>query len=376
MDNDPSTSAQIRAFYRYKLLHSTGEYFPSSLLLVVTLLQTITTIILVGLFYIPYDVKLMSFCTISFTQMGFGQYNLIQLGLLIAGPIYICILCLEILFHRQSACLYVILLFEFWIVVFSSIQAYQHLYFIQEFSLCRANNQSNTQITNDNNGYMALPYGIAGTSCIGFLLLLIISIYHRKYFQLSMESLHSTLTSLLKLDAFLLFTYAIEIMPIPIITHSSSSITLTEIVLIYSFGFLLFLLSWSTGLVTRQYLPRWYIILHVILLGILCLTFIGYLCYRLIGFALETNSFILRVRYSLIFACLASIIVLLLTASLALKLAACQWKLKYQPHQQQQYIEHQIENKQPLQKEQEKNPNQNDSDDNELFLTPQVSRIV
>lgn len=111
MENNPSTESQFGAFYRYKLRHPTGEHFPSSLLLVVTLLQTIATIILVGLFYIPYDVKLMSFCIISFTQMGFGQYNLIQLGLLIAGPIYLCILCLEAIFHRQSACLYVMLLF-------------------------------------------------------------------------------------------------------------------------------------------------------------------------------------------------------------------------------------------------------------------------
>lgn len=225
---------------------------------------------------------------------------------------------------------------------------------------------------------MVLPYGIVGTSCIGFLLLLIISIYYRKYFQLSMDSLHSTLTSLLKLDAFLIFTYTIEIMPIPIITHSSSSIALTEVILIYSFGFLLFLLSWSTILVTKQTLPGWYAFLHMILLSTFCMAFIGYLCYRLIGFTLETNSFILRIRYSLFFACLAPIVILLLTTSLALKSAACQWKLRHlQSHQQQRDIEqHQIEDKQLLQKEQTLNLDQNDSDDNELFLTPQVSRII
>ncbi|KAI9306972.1 hypothetical protein BJ944DRAFT_238273 [Cunninghamella echinulata] len=303
MENNPSTAAQFGAFYQHKLHHPTGEHFPSILLLVVPLLQTIATIILVGLFHIPYDVKLMSFCIISFTQMGFGQYNLIQL----------------------------------------------------EFSLCYVNDQNNIPLTNNSNRYMVLPYGIVGTSCIGFLLLLIISIYYRKYFQLSMDSLHSTLTSLLKLDAFLVFTYTIGIMPIPIITHSSSSIALTE-----------------------QTLPGWYAFLHMILLSTFCMAFIGYLCYRLIGFTLETNSFILRIRYSLFFACLAPIVILLLTTSLALKSTACQWKLRHlQPHQQQRDIEqHQIENKQLLQKEQTINLDQNDSDDNELFLTPQVSRII
>ncbi|CAO3611214.1 unnamed protein product [Cunninghamella blakesleeana] len=362
MNNKPSTSLRFENHHKSKFSYWGSGFFSLSWLLVVTLLQAIATVILVGVFFIPYDIRLMSSCILSFTQMGFGQYDLIQLGLLIAGPIYLCVLCLEALFHNQSANLYAILLFEFWIIIFSSIQAYQHPFFIQEISACHTSDQNNTSIINSSNDIsMTLPYGIIGTSCIGFLSLLIISIYHRKSFHQSMDSLHGALMSLLKLDSFLLFAYVIEIMPVPIMTFSSS-ITIAEIVLLFSFGFILFLLSWSTVLATWQTLPEWRVALHMVLLGFLCLICIGYLCYRLIEFALDTNPFLLLTRYSLIFGCLALMITLLLTTSLVMTFATRQWKLR--------------NHRQPQEQESEKKMNHNEANDSELFLTPQNSRLA
>lgn len=111
MINKPFTSLQFKTFCQSKPFHRGNGFFSLSWLLIVTLLQTIATIILVGIFFIPYDIRLMSSCILSYTQMGFGQYDLIQLGLLIAGPIYLCVLCLEALFHHQPTNLYAILLF-------------------------------------------------------------------------------------------------------------------------------------------------------------------------------------------------------------------------------------------------------------------------
>ncbi|KAI8099021.1 uncharacterized protein BX664DRAFT_11431 [Halteromyces radiatus] len=347
------------------------QWFAPGWMVTISVLQVIATMVLVSLFFITKDISLVSSCILSVVNLGYAQYDLISIGLLIAGPLFQCILCLEALFQRQAACLYAMLLFEVWLIIYTAIQAYVHPQVIQAAAECQYKNNNN--IETSQNGMMMnepmISYSVVAVTCISFLLLLILAIYHRQSFQQSMDPVHGALAGLLKLDFYLTFAYLVQLLPLPLI--HTDVVPVAELVIVFGTACLIFLLAWGLVLVTWQPLPWWRISLHMAGLGLMCLGAITYLCYRLIVFALDPH-FVLR--YCLIFTSLFLIITLLLTMSVVTTCAARQWQMRHHPPSSSSASLLHPDNQHN--KNETKQLNHQDDDDSiHMFLTPQQSRI-
>ncbi|CAO3598752.1 unnamed protein product [Absidia cylindrospora] len=398
---------RIASFFKKPTIRShsgSSPWFTPGWMVTVSIVQIITTMVFVGLFFITHDLQQISACVLYVKNFGYAQYDLVSLGLLIAGPIYQFILCLEALFQRRASCLYAMLAFELWLAVYSGIQSYQHSTIIKNAAECQYNvnllNESAPATTTE----PMISYCIVGVTCACFALFIFLAIYFRTSFQQSMDPVHGALASLLKLDFYLVFAYAIQLLPVPMLMTTTDNedmaagvVGIAEIVLMFGISCVVFLLAWSMVLVTWNPLSWWRVMLHMVGLAVLCLAGITYLCYRLVRFVLDPRT--LAIRYALVLTSVYLIIMLLLTMSIVTTCAVQQWHMRSFPqqqldgvsqllvedHKQPQPQEEQTVNAETADGEDKKKTDGNgkapldSSDDNDddvcLFLTPQTSRI-
>jgi hypothetical protein len=336
---------------------SSGDsWFTPGWMMTLSVVQIVATLVFVSLFFITDDLQQISTCVLYLKNFGYAQYDLVSLGLLISGPIYQCILCLEALFQRRTSCLYATLAFELWLAIYSGVQAYQHPAIIKHAATCQFNrspmNETITATASTSTfAVEPISYSIVGVTCGSLILFLFFAIYFRTSFQQSMDPVHDALISLLKLDFYLVFAYAIQLLPVPMIMTSmdnnnnedtaAAMVGVAEIILVLGVSCVVFLLAWCMVLVTWRPLPWWRIMMHMIGLAVLCLTGITYLCYRLVRFALDSRT--LAIRYALVFTSVYLIIALLLTMSIVTTCAVQQWQtrklLRHHQQQQQQQVD-------------------------------------
>ncbi|ORY99837.1 hypothetical protein BCR42DRAFT_475713 [Absidia repens] len=370
----------------------------------VSIVQTITTMVFVSLFFITHDLRQISTCVLYVKNFGYAQYDLVSLGLLVAGPIYQCILCIEALFQRRASCLYAMLAFELWLAIYSGIQSYQHSAIIEKAAECQYNVNLLNELTPATTTEPMISYSIVGVTCACFVLFIFLAIYFRTSFQQSMDPVHGALASLLKIDFYLVFAYSIQLLPVPMLMTPTDDddmaagvVGIAEIVLVFGISCVIFLLAWSMVLVTWNPVSWWRVMLHMAGLAVFCLAGITYLCYRLVRFVLDPRTLV--IRYALVLTSVCLIIVLLLTMSIVTTCAVQQWNMRSYPQQQVDAVTQILaeDHKQPqsqkgssvnVETEDRKGkeqfngvdkaplaPGDDNDDDICLFLTPQTSRI-
>ncbi|KAI8336696.1 hypothetical protein BC941DRAFT_471225 [Chlamydoabsidia padenii] len=326
-----------------------GNYLSPSWMMGISVLQIITILIFVILFFITRDLHQVSTCVLLIREMGYAQYNFISLGVLMAGTMYHSILCIESLYQRRASCLYVMLGFR------DGIYSYQHPAIIKQASSCHVD----TSIISE----PLTAYSLLGITSASFLLQLCLAIYLRRAFHQSLNPVHGALENLLKLDFFLVFAYGTQLSPFPLMTNGDPIMTTVELVLFFGISCLLFLVAWSMVLVTWQPLPWWRIMLNMMGLGVLCLGSIVYLCYRLVQFMLDPRTLI--IRPALIFTSLVLIVALLLTMSIVTTCATQQWQAR-----------HLLQSTEKKEMTTEHNELHEDEDSAFMFMTPQTSRSI
>ncbi|ORX57561.1 hypothetical protein DM01DRAFT_323991 [Hesseltinella vesiculosa] len=288
------------------------------MILVVTF-QTLATILLVTIFLIVPSLQFYGGCTLTLTNLGYAQWDLVGMGQLMANSFWLGVLCLDALFHVHTMALYAVLFFGFWSVVASSVQVYQHDVLMQVLA--------NDCTSNPMDGAASMiGYSVAGVSFLGWVGLVVLAICHRQRFQAPLNPTTSASVHLIKLDFYWVFSHSMVLLPLNLLESAITAYVETRI----------------DPVRRRTALALLATVISV------CAVAFGYVGYQLIRFAM-TSDFD-HMRYRLMFMSLTLLLTLLLTVSVLIASFVLHWK------------------KPVVLLDKQKAPN--DTDTVQLFLTP------